>query len=156
MQKETILSLIRSVATLAGSFLAGKIFLGQPVDWTMIVGAVMVLISTIWGIVDKSLSSEALISGLKSVVLTFGGIFVAAGKITGQALDSIMGLVLAIIPILQGFASKATVQAVATGTAVPEVKKGTEPANVPTVYTGKLIKQSPPIADSRAKQDPNA
>lgn len=155
MTKETGLSLLRSILTLAGTYLVGHNLFGVQVDqsvFQIILGSVVALGSTIWGIVDKSLGSEQLISAIKSIVLGVGGIFVAAGKITGSTLDAISGLLLALAPIILGQAQKKTIQQVGAGTAVPQIKPGTEPANVETVFTGKLVKQSPPIADQRAKQ----
>ena len=157
MTKDTSLSILRAILTLAGTYLVGHNLFGLAVDsasWQIWLGAAVALGSTIWGIVDKTAGIEQIQSAVRSIIISVGGLFVAAGKLNGNTLDGILGLITAILPVIQSYTSKVTVQQMAAGTLVPEIKPGTEPANVPTVYTGQLVKQSPPVADTRAKVDP--
>lgn len=156
MTQDTILSIIRSILTLVGTYLVGHNLFGLAVDstsWQIWVGAAVALGSIIWGIVSKSAGIEQIQSAVRSIIISIGGLFVAAGKLNGNTLDAILGLITAILPVIQSYTSKLKVQQMAAGTLVPAIKAGTEPANVPTEYTGQLVKQSPPIADTRAKQD---
>lgn len=131
MQKDTVLSLIRTVFTLIGSFLIGHVLWnGAPLmteTWDIAAGAIVTLSSTIWGIVDKSATIEMIQSGFRSVVIAIGGILVAAGYITGKTLDGILGFTAALIPVLQSYTSKKKVEAIHQG-------------DLKTTVAGKVVK----------------
>ena len=157
MTKETFFSLLRAVLTLGGSYLIGKTLLGTTVDqnWLLVViGGAVTLGSTIWGIFDKTIGSEQLASALRSVVMSVGMIFVASGKLSSNALEQISLIVVTLIPVILSQTSKSTIKQVAEGTVVPEIKKGTEPPNMKTVFTGSLVREIVPVEDKRAKTEP--
>lgn len=103
MTKETGLSLIRAILTLVGSYLLGKQILGSVVDqnWLIIVitGAVT-LASVIWGIVSKDIAAEQVASGLRSVIMSVGMIFVASGKLSTNNLEQVALIVVTVIPFI--------------------------------------------------------
>lgn len=140
MTKDTALSILRSILTLAGTYLIGHNLFGVAVNqdnFQIAIGVVISLGSTIWGIADKSIGADQIASAVRSILLTGGGLLVAAGKLNGSTLDAITGLALAVLPILQSYLAKAKVVAVATGTAVPQMTTNASGAVVPT---GKLVK----------------
>lgn len=148
MSKETILGVLRALLTLAGTYLVGHNLLGVAIDsstWQIILGAVVAVGSTIWGIVDKTAGIEQIQSAIRSVIISLGGILVAAGKLKGEVLEAIVGLVTAALPLLQSYTAKAKVVQMAAGTLVPQISEKT------ALPTGLVVKQSPPVADSRAK-----
>jgi hypothetical protein len=115
MKKETVYSLLRSVLILVGSFLIGtntKIF-GNPIDatlWEALLGAVLTLAGTLWGIFDKTATIEATQSGIRSVVTFIGGLFVATGKLKAETLVAIIGLITALIPVWQSALARKKVE----------------------------------------------
>lgn len=118
MTKDVILSLIRTLLTAFGAFLFGKNVFGTTLDsttWEIWVGALLTLGSTIWGIVDKTSTIEAVQSGLRSVFTVGGGILVAMGKLTGQTLDSVVGLIAPIVTFLYSALSKQKNAQIASG-----------------------------------------
>lgn len=118
MTKENLLSLIRTILTLIGSYLVGHAFLGGHLTdevWQTIGGAIMTLIGTIWGILDKSVGVEQAESGFRSAGIALGGILVAAGKISNQTLESFLALGAAIIPFILSSLGKAKLKQIDSG-----------------------------------------
>lgn len=109
MNKETVFTLIRTLLTSFGVFLIGKNFLGQAIDqsmWQMLVGLVMSAFSVAWGVWDKTLGIEMLQSFIRSAIVGVGGLLVAKGSISPEKLESILGIALAVLPLLYSILSK--------------------------------------------------
>jgi len=118
MQKETVFSILRTALTLVGSYIIGHNVFGHQVNsstWQIIAGAIITATGTLWGIFDKTAGIEAIQSGVRSVIVSIGGLLTAAGVLTGETLDAILGLVAAVIPALQSHLSKVKVQQIASG-----------------------------------------
>lgn len=118
MQKETLFSSIRTILMALGAFIIGKNLMGNPIDSSTIeilVGAVMSVISLVWGIFSKELGIEMLQSTLRSLITGVGGLFVAAGKLSHDTLLSILALVAAIIPLFQSVTARKKSTAITTG-----------------------------------------
>lgn len=118
MNKETILSLVRTILTAISAFVVGKHLFGTTVDdatWQGWVGVVVGLGSSIWGIVDKSATIEGIQSALRSAIIVVGGLFVAKGSLTADQLTSILGAAMAIIPFLYSTLSKQKSASIANG-----------------------------------------
>jgi hypothetical protein len=122
MTKETAFSIVRAALTLTGSYIIGHNLFGAKLDeslWQELAGAAITIISIVWGIVDKSATIESIQSAVRSVITVAGGLLVSAGKLTGDALNSIIGLVAVLVPLLQSWLSKKKVQQLADGTLAP-------------------------------------
>lgn len=125
MTQENFLSALRAVLILVGSYLVGHSLFGHTLTsdaWQVWVGAIVSLVSTVWGIVTKSTTIEAVESAVRSIVTGVGGLLVSAGILSSDNLNAILGLVVAIAPLFQSFLSKAKTQAVANGTITPNGK----------------------------------
>jgi cbb3-type cytochrome oxidase subunit 1 len=102
MKKESALSLFRIVLTVVGSWLIGREFFGKPIDeayWIEISGIVLVIVSSTWGIIDKTLSKEKIESAIRSVVIFVSA--VAAGR--GWFNQTTAAAILEAIPIILMF-----------------------------------------------------
>ena len=109
MNKETVFTLIRTLLTSVGVFLIGKNFLGSPIDqsvWQMLVGVIMAGVSVVWGIMDKTIGLEMLQSFIRSAIVGLGGLLVAKGSLSPEKLESILGIALAVLPLLYSILSK--------------------------------------------------
>lgn len=118
MNSTTLWSAVRTILTGFGAFFMGKHLFGQVIDdtaWQGWVGLVVGLGSTIWGFRDKSTTLEGLQSFLRSTVIFIGGIFVANGKVTGDQVNAILGVLLVVVPWIYSTLSKAKVVSMATG-----------------------------------------
>lgn len=118
MNKETVFTLIRTLLTSVGVFLIGKNFLGSPIDqsvWQMLVGLIMAAISVAWGIMDKTIGLEMLQSFIRSVIVGLGGLLVAKGSVSPEKLESILGIVLAVLPLIYSILSRKKSDGIADG-----------------------------------------
>jgi hypothetical protein len=109
MNKETIFTIARTLLTSVGVFLIGKNFLGQAIDqvlWQMLVGIAMSAFSVVWGMYDKTLGLEMLQSFIRSAIIGLGGLLVAKGSLSPEKLESILGIALAVLPLLYSILSK--------------------------------------------------
>lgn len=128
MNKETIFTLLRTVLVSVGVFLVGKNFLGSPIDavmWEMLVGIAMSGLAVLWGILDKDLPIEMLQSFIRSAIVGLGGLLVAKGSLSPEKLESILGIVLAILPFIYSVISRKKSDAIVEGAVQPEKLKTT-------------------------------
>ena len=126
MNKETIFTIARTLLTSVGVFLIGKNFLGQAIDqslWQMLVGIAMSAFSVAWGIWDKTLGLEMLQSFIRSAIIGLGGLLVAKGTLSPEKLESILGIALAVLPLLYSLLSKKKSGDLANGAIEPSVLK---------------------------------
>lgn len=127
MNKETLMSLLRTFLTSFGIFLLGKNLFGSVIDqsvWQMVVGVTMAGVSVIWGIFDKTVGIEMLQSFLRSAIIGFGGLLVARGSLSPEKLESILGIVMSILPLLYSMLSRKKTNDLVNGTlSLEELKK---------------------------------
>lgn len=120
-------SIVRGLLTAIGSFLVGKNIFGHDVDaslWQEIAGIVMAVVSTVWGIRDKTAGVEMIQSTIRQVLTFAGGFLIAAGYITGNNLEAILALIPVILPIVQSHLSRAKTNQIVTGKiSTQELKK---------------------------------
>lgn len=126
MNKEIVLSIVRSILTAVGAYMAGKYFLGTPIDdnlWLGVIASSVTLISVVWGIADKSATVEAVQSGLRSVVMFVGALLVGSGVFKGEVLESTLAIISVLVPILYSQLSKIKSKNIAEGsTAIVDLK----------------------------------
>lgn len=127
MSKDVIFSFIRTALTAIGAFLVGKTVLGTTVTgdvWQGWVGGAIALASTVWGVLDKSATIDAIQSGIRSFVVALGGILIAMGKLKSETLASILGVITPIIAFIYSILSKQKTSQIASGelTALPNGK----------------------------------
>ena len=118
MNKDTLLSLVRTLLTLAGTYIIGHNLFGKPIDadaWQEVGGALLTVFGVGWGILDKSATAEMIESAIRSVVISIGGLLVAAGKLSGETLQAILGLVAVVATAIQSHTSKVKVKQIASG-----------------------------------------
>lgn len=135
MNKEIVLSIVRSILTAVGAYMAGKYFLGTPIDdnlWLGVIASSVTLISVVWGIADKSATVEAVQSGLRSVVMFVGALLVGSGVFKGEVLESTLAIISVLVPILYSQLSKIKSKNIAEGsTAIIDLKGTKEVAITP-------------------------
>ena len=126
MDRKTIETLLRTAMTSLGVFMLGKNLLGTAIDasvWQMVVGTAMSLLAVIWGVLDKSLGIEMLQSFIRSAFVGFGGLLVAKGQLSAGTLESVIGIITAILPAIYSFLSRKKSQEIAKGAIIVEALK---------------------------------
>jgi hypothetical protein len=126
MNKETIFTIARTLLTSVGVFLIGKNFLGHAIDqvlWQMLVGIAMSAFSVVWGMYDKTLGLEMLQSFIRSAIIGLGGLLVAKGSLSPEKLESILGIALAVLPLVYSILSKKKSTELAEGYIEPSALK---------------------------------
>jgi hypothetical protein len=144
MNKETFYSLIRTLAIGVGSYLVGTNtnILGNPINaelWEAIVGGVVALAATIWGIVDKTATIEATQSGIRSVVSVIGGMLVASGKIKAEVLASAIGVIGILVPVWQSHLARKKLTQIESGKLQIIQTTGNISKNVRPMATDKTV-----------------
>lgn len=118
MTSERIFSILRNLLTIVGGWFIGKSLFGAEIDqntWELVMGVVLSLVGTVWSIVDKTVTIEKIQGTVRHVISVIGGALVASGKISAEHLELILGVILAIIPLVQGYFSRKKVQALESG-----------------------------------------
>lgn len=118
MKKEQILSVLRTIITAAGAFVAGKFIFGTAIDdqlWVGITGAILSLASVVWGVIDKTATVEMVASAARSVFLVFGPLVVSAGWIKNESVEAIALIITTLIPVLMSRTESVKNQQIAKG-----------------------------------------
>jgi hypothetical protein len=104
MTQSSVLSLIRTLLTLAGAYLFGKNFFGLPLDevlWQEIVGIGLGVIAIIWSVFDKTITGEVWQGVVRHVITFASGILVAKGIVDATTIQVIIAALAGIFPWLQ-------------------------------------------------------
>ena len=126
MDRKTIETLLRTAMTSLGVFMLGKNLLGTAIDasvWQMVVGTAVSLLAVVWGVLDKNLGIEMLQSFIRSAFVGFGGLLVAKGQLSAGTLESVIGVITAILPAIYSFLSRKKSQEIAKGAIIVEALK---------------------------------
>lgn len=116
--KDKILSIFRTALIAIGSYLTGKFFLGQELDDNTIAGwisLIVTLATAIWSFVDKTAGIEQVQSAVRNILIAFGSLLIAIGKINDQVLELAMVAVEAIIGAMLGVTTRIKNEKVANG-----------------------------------------
>lgn len=134
MSKESVLSVVRVALNAVGSYLVGQSFLGSTIDnnlWLGIAGAIVTATSIVWGILDKTVNTEMLSSGLRSIVITFGTLMVGSGLIKNEVLESVLAIISIVVPAALSQTAKVENKNVAKGKYPIVDLSGVDPQKVP-------------------------
>lgn len=104
MTQSSVLSLLRTLLTLAGAYLFGKNFFGLPLDaviWQEIVGIALGVIAIVWSLLDKTIVGEVWQGVVRHVITFAAGILVAKGIIDADTVQAIIAALAGVFPWLQ-------------------------------------------------------
>lgn len=113
-----LVSLIRTLLTLAGAYLFGKNFFGLAIDevlWQEIVGIAIGVVVIIWSAIDKSLQNDVWQGVVRHVITFASGILIARGVITAEMWQTILAALAGVLPWLQATLSKAKNDGIKSG-----------------------------------------
>lgn len=118
MNKETWATLVRTLLTSIGAFLIGKTLFGDPIvsgTIDVLVGAGMSLFSIVWGIVTKEIGIEMIQSAIRQILISVGGLLVAANKISAEKIEAVSGILLVVSTLLYSVLSRKKSDAIVSG-----------------------------------------
>lgn len=118
MTQSNVLSLIRTLLTLAGAYLFGKNFFGLPLDevlWQEIVGIGLGVIAIIWSIFDKTITGEVWQGVVRHVITFASGILVAKGIVDAATIQVIIAALAGIFPWLQSTLQRSLNKGISSG-----------------------------------------
>lgn len=118
MTQSSVLSLIRTLLTLAGAYLFGKNFFGLPLDeviWQEIVGIGLGVIAIIWSVFDKTITGEVWQGVVRHVITFASGILVAKGIVDAATIQVIIAALAGIFPWLQSTLQRSVNKGVSEG-----------------------------------------
>lgn len=127
MQKETILSLFRTLLSVGAAFLIGKNVFGSPLDsetWQIVVGIIVGIGSAVWGIFDKTATTEMIQSAIRSAFVFVGGLLVAKGQWRAEDVNMWLGVIAAIGPFIDSWLQRRKAQRLKEGSLVPNQLAG--------------------------------
>lgn len=113
-----LLAIIRVVLSGFGAFLLGKNLFGATIDeviWQMIVGVVMIIISLVMTIVNKTSGIEMIEGLVRQLLTALGGLLTGLGIVQEEAYQSISGIIAIVLPYILSLLGKKKSQDVATG-----------------------------------------
>lgn len=109
MNNAQLLAAVRALIMLIGSYFIGKMFFGLPIDqvlWQQITGVVLTIVAFVWSWATNALT-QTVTQGLIRQTITFiGGILLAKGVITKELWDSILSILVSVLPFLQSLVAK--------------------------------------------------
>jgi len=118
MTQSSVLSLIRTLLTLAGAYLFGKNFFGLPLDeviWQEIVGIGLGVIAIIWSVFDKTITGEVWQGVVRHVITFASGILVAKGVIDSATVQVILAALAGVFPWLQSTMQRSVNKGISEG-----------------------------------------
>lgn len=113
-----LVSLIRTLLTLAGAYLFGKNFFGLAIDevlWQEIVGIAIGVVVIIWSAIDKTLQNDVWQGVVRHVITFASGILIARGVITAEMWQTILAALAGVLPWLQATLSNSKNAAIKSG-----------------------------------------
>jgi hypothetical protein len=118
MKSTTWLAVLRMILSAFGAYWLGKNLFGHNINealWQEIVGGMMIAISVVMTILDKSSTYEVVEGIIRQAITSIGGVLAGLGIITVEALATWSGIILALLPLLLSLVGKKKSQAIAIG-----------------------------------------
>jgi hypothetical protein len=119
-------AIIRFALSAFGAWLIGRNLGTVTIDPSTsqeIIGAIMILGSIVWDVINKTLTEEKLEGALRQVLIGAGGIFVAAGLLRSAYLTTALGALPMIVSLIWSFTTRSKAAKLQVGQAQPSQLK---------------------------------
>ena len=97
-KQEHVTSIIRHLLSAVAGYLAIKGLDGSVIEGGA--GVVMAVVAVYWSIKDKTADQSTIAGVVRQLVSFIGGIFIEKGQLDPETLDSYLGAIVAILPII--------------------------------------------------------
>lgn len=126
MNQANVISLLRTLLIFAGTFFIGHSVLNQPITsdvWDMVIGVSTTAAGAIWAVATKTATPDIIESSARVLFTGIGGFLVAAGILSNEKLQAILGLIAPLIAFIQSMASKSKVVSLTVGKSMAVTNK---------------------------------
>lgn len=122
MNTQQVLAAVRALLMALGGYFIGVNFLGLPIDavlWQQIAGIALSVVAMVWSILTKSLSEEVWQGVVRQVITFAGGILLARGILTNEMWQSILAVLVAVLPFIQSNQQRSLANKLRSGKLTP-------------------------------------
>lgn len=122
MNTQQVLAAVRALLMALGGYFIGVNFLGLPIDavlWQQIAGIAISVIAMVWSILTKSLAEEVWQGVVRQVITFAGGILLARGILTNEMWQSILAVLVAVLPFIQSNQQRSLANKLRSGKLTP-------------------------------------
>lgn len=105
LTQSQVFGIIQSVLSALGGFLVAK-GITDNVTVTTGIGVISGLVGMIWAFVDKTADVTTVEETLRQAGSFVGGIFIAKGKLSADELNTWLGLISTLVPVILSFIAK--------------------------------------------------
>lgn len=122
MNTQQVLAAVRALLMALGGYFIGVNFLGLPIDavlWQQIAGIALSVIAMVWSILTKSLAEEVWQGVVRQVITFAGGILLARGILTNEMWQSILAVLVAVLPFIQSNQQRSLANKLRSGKLTP-------------------------------------
>lgn len=122
MNTQQVLAAVRALLMALGGYFIGVNFLGLPIDavlWQQIAGIALSVIAMVWSILTKSLVEEVWQGVVRQVITFAGGILLARGILTNEMWQSILAVLVAVLPFIQSNQQRSLANKLRSGKLTP-------------------------------------
>lgn len=112
------MAIIRTLLSLFGAWLLGHNLFGATIDeslWQEIAGTVLVVISLVWTILDKTAGIEKVEGVIRQFLTAAGGLFISLGIIKEETVTIVSGVISSLLPYILSLLGRQKSQDIATG-----------------------------------------
>lgn len=113
-----LMAIIRTLLSLGGAYLLGHNLFGTTINESLlqeIIGAVMITVSLVWTILDKTAGIEKVEGFIRQFVTALGGLFIGLGVVKEEVVTTISSILIALLPYILSLLGKKKSQDIATG-----------------------------------------
>lgn len=109
MNTQQLGAAVRTLLMVIGSYFLGKTFFGLPIDqvlWQQIAGIAFTIGALLWSVFSKTLTAERWQGAIRQAITFIGGLLLARGVVTAEVWQSILAVIVAVLPFVQSYQSK--------------------------------------------------
>ena len=122
MNMTQVMAAVRALLMALGGYFIGANFFGLPIDsvlWQQIAGIALSVIAMVWSILTKSLEEEVWQGVVRQVITFAGGILLARGILTNEMWQSILAVLVAVLPFIQSNQQRSLANKLRSGEVIP-------------------------------------
>lgn len=117
-----VMAAVRALLMALGGYFIGANFFGLPIDavlWQQIAGIGLSIIALVWSVLTKTIQEEVWQGVVRQVITFAGGILLARGILTNEMWQSILAVLVAVLPFIQSTQTRDVAKKLKSGKIIP-------------------------------------